>query len=81
MIRSTAFEALEVCSVPKVLHDCVVERLVALLFSDLNHAGDLVSLAFADEVRDSHVDHENLERRDPARFIDSFEKVLRNDAF
>jgi len=35
-----------------VLHDRVVERLVADLFADLNHTRNLVSFAFAHKVRD-----------------------------
>ena len=64
-----------------MLHDRVVQRLVALLLADLDHAGDLVGLAFADEVRDRHVDDENFQRGDAARLVDAFEKVLRDDAF
>ena len=59
-----------------MIHDRVVEGLVALLFSDLNHAGDLVSFGFADEVRDRDVDDQNFERGDPARLVDALEKVL-----
>ena len=65
----------------QMLHDRVVERLVALLLADLDHARDLVRLAFADEVRDRHVDDENLERGDAARLVDALEKILRDDAF
>src|SRR4051812_39157934 len=34
------------------LGDGVVQRLIALLFADLHHAGNLVGLRFADEVGD-----------------------------
>ena len=64
----------------EMLHDRVVERLVAFLLADLNHAGDLVGLAFANEVRDRHIDDENLQRGDSAWFVDSFEKILRDYA-
>ena len=64
-----------------MVHDGVVERLVALLLADLNHARDLVRFAFADKVRDRHVDDQDLERGDPAGFVDALEKVLRDDAF
>ena len=66
--------------VAKMIHDRVVERLVALLFADLNHAGDLVRLGFAHEVGDRHVDHQNFQGGDAAWFVDSFEKILRDDA-
>ena len=49
--------------------------------ADLNHAGDLVRLAFANEVRDRRVDHQNFQRGNAARFVDPLEKVLRDDAF
>src|SRR3981081_1210153 len=50
--------------VAQEIHDGVVERLVALLLANLDHAGDLVSFSFADEVRDGHIDNQNLQRRD-----------------
>ena len=65
----------------QMIHDRVVERLVALLLADLDHAGDLVRLAFANEVRDRHVDHQNFKRGDAAGLVDPLEKVLRDDAF
>ena len=37
--------------------------------------------AFADEVRDRHVDDQDLERGDAARLVDALEEVLRDDAF
>ena len=37
--------------------------------------------AFADKVRDRHVDDEDLQRGDASRFVDAFEKVLRDHAF
>ena len=67
--------------VSQMVHDRVVERLVALLFADLDHARNLVRLAFADEVRDRRIDDQNLERGDAARLVDALEKVLRDDAF
>src|SRR5258708_26671310 len=33
-----------------VVHDGVVQRLIAQLFAHLNHAGDLMGFAFANEV-------------------------------
>ena len=57
--------------VAQMIHDRVVERLVALLFADLNHARDLVRFGFAHEVGDGHVDHQNFQRGDPAGFVDS----------
>ena len=59
-------------------HDGIVERLVTLLLSDLHHAGDLVGLTFANEVRDWRIHHEHFESRDTSRFVDPFEEVLRN---
>ena len=37
--------------------------------------------AFAHEVRDRHVDDQNFQSGDASRFVDAFEKVLRDDAF
>jgi len=55
--------------------------VVALLFPDLNHTRDLVRLGLAHEVGNCHVDHQNFQCSDPAGFVDSFEKILRNDPF
>src|SRR5204863_6113317 len=56
-------------------------RLVALLFTHLDHTRDLVRFSFTHEVRDSHVDHENLQGRHSSRRVDALEKVLRDYAF
>ena len=48
--------------------------------ADLDHAGDLVRFSFAHEVRDRRVDHQNFERGNAARLVDSLEKVLRDHA-
>ena len=66
---------------PQMLHDRVIQRLVAVLLADLNHAGNLVGLAFAHEVRDGRGEHENFQRGHAAFFIDALEKILRDDAF
>ena len=63
-----------------MIHDRVIEGLVSFLFSDLNHARDLVCLRFAHEVGDGDIDHQNFQGRDPSRFVDPFEKVLRDYA-
>ncbi len=47
---------------------------------DLDHARDLVRLAFADEVGDRHVDDQNFQRGDAACFVDALEEVLRDHA-
>src|SRR5205823_13045242 len=62
------------------VHDHVVERLVTLFLADLKHAGDLVRLAFADEVRDGHIDNQNFQSGGAPGPIDAFEKVLRDHA-
>ena len=66
--------------VAQVVHDGVVERLVTLLLADLDHTGNLVRLALADEVGDGAVEHENLQRRHAAGLVDAAEKILRDDA-
>ena len=64
----------------KMLHDRVVERLVSLALADLHHARNLVRLAFANEVRDRRIDHQNFECGDAAGLVDPLEKILRDDA-
>ena len=66
---------------PQMVHDGVVQRLVAFLFADLNHARDLMRLRFAHQVRDRGVDDQDFERGEAARFVDSLEKILCDDAF
>ena len=65
----------------QMLKNGVIQRLIALLFAYLNHAGDLMRFRFAHEIGDSHVYHQNLERGHATRSIDAFEKILRNDPF
>src|SRR5256885_6983997 len=64
--------------VSQVVHDRVVERLIAFFLADLKHARDLVGFPFAHEIRDRGIDHQDLERGDAARFIDALEQVLRD---
>src|SRR3954468_15781523 len=64
----------------QMFHDRVVQRLVALLFANLNHAGDLVRLALANEVRDRHVDDQDFKGGHPTGLVDALEKILRNYA-
>ena len=65
----------------KMIDDGVVERLIALLFPDLNHARNLVRFGLAHEVGNCHVDNQDFQGRDPARFVDSLEKILRDYSF
>ena len=64
----------------QMLHDCVIQRLVAELLADLNHAGNLVGFGFAHEVGNSRGKDQNLKRCDAAFLINSLEKVLCDDA-
>src|SRR5258708_19723250 len=61
-----------------MLHDRVVQRLIAFFLADLNHARDLVRFSFAHEVRNGGVDDQNLERSNAAWFVDALEQVLGN---
>ena len=65
---------------PEVLHDGVVQRLIAFFLADLNHARDLVRFSLAHEIGDGGVDDQDLKGRDASRFVDAFEKILRDDA-
>ena len=64
----------------QMFHDGVVERLVALLLADLDHAGNLVGLALAHEVGDGGVEHEDFQGGHAAGFVDAAEEVLGDDA-
>jgi len=59
-----------------VFHDGVVQGLVAETLADLDHAGNLVRLGFADEVADGGGDHEDFQGGDASLLVDSFEEVL-----
>ena len=48
--------------------------------ADLNHAGNLVCLAFTHEVGHGGGEHENLQRRTTAFLVHAFEKILCDDA-
>src|SRR5215467_16356581 len=60
----------------QMIHDGVIERLVADSLADLDHAGDLVSLAFADKVRDGGSEDQDLESSHTSFFIDALKKIL-----
>src|SRR4051812_32739334 len=64
-----------------MFEDGVVERLVADFFADLDHAWDLVSFAFANQVCDGGGENENFQGSDAAFFVDPSEKILGNDTF
>ena len=64
-----------------MVHDGHIQGDIALSLSHFDHAWDLVGFFFPDHVRDRRINHEDFEGGDPSRFVDSFEKVLRNDAF
>ena len=74
VFRRNAFHA-------HVLHDVVVQRLVAVFFADLDHAGNLVGLAFAHQVGDGGVEDQDFKRRDAAFLVRALEQGLRHDAF
>ena len=63
------------------IHDRVVERLHSVFLSDLQHAGNLECLRFADQVGDGRRDDQDFQRRHAALDIDALEQVLRDDAF
>jgi len=54
----------------QVFHDRVIQRLVPHFLADLNHARDLMRLAFAHQVRDCRREHENFQRRHSPLFIE-----------
>ena len=64
-----------------VLHDVIVERLIADFLADLDHARNLVGFAFADEVGDGGVENQNFKRRDAALSCPALEQGLRHNAF
>src|SRR5438477_530479 len=63
-----------------MIHNRVIEGLVAQFFADLDHAGQLMRFAFAHEICDGGGEHEHFQRGDTSFLIDAFEKVLRHDA-
>src|ERR1043166_3205722 len=65
----------------QVIHDGVVQRLITFFLADLDHARDLVRLAFAHQVGNGEVDDQDFERSHPARLINALEEILRDDAF
>src|SRR5881394_3014258 len=65
----------------QMLHYRVVQRLVSQLFADLNHAGDLMGLAFANEIGDGRGKHQNLHRRHAPLLVNTPEKALGHNAF
>src|SRR5258708_8471656 len=57
-----------------MFHDGIVERLVAQFLAHLDHAGNLVSFAFAHEVGDGGGEYQNFKRGDPPPFLHAFER-------
>ena len=51
------------------------------LLADLDHAGNLVRLAFAHQVGDGGGEHQDFQRGHAAFLVDPLEEVLRDDAF
>ncbi len=74
LLRGDSFHA-------KVLHNGIVERLISHFFADLNHARNLVRLAFAHQVGDGGGENEDLKRSDTALFVNALEQVLGDDTF
>src|ERR1043165_129603 len=64
----------------QVLHNRVIQRLIAELLADLNHAGNLMRLAFANEVGNSSREDQNFKGSDAAFLVDTLEQVLSNDS-
>ena len=65
----------------QVLHDRVVQRLIAEFLADLNHAGNLMRLAFAHKVGYGRGEHQNLHRGHAAFLVNAPEQALGHDAF
>ena len=63
-----------------MFHNRVIEGLIALLLSDLHHAGNLMRLALADQVCNRRVHDQHFQRGHPSRLVDSPKKVLRHHA-
>src|SRR5262245_20536142 len=63
----------------QMFHNGIIQRLIAQFLADLDHARDLVRLAFAHEVGDGRREHENLHRSDAALLINAFEQMLGDD--
>src|SRR5436190_19761219 len=64
-----------------MIHDGIIEWLISLLLAHLDHAGDLMRLAFADQVGYSDVDHENFQGSDATRLVDPSKEILGDYAF
>src|ERR1051325_3897225 len=64
-----------------VFHDGVIQRLIAEFLADLDHAWNLVSLAFAHQVGDGRSEDEDFQGGDAAFFVYALEKILRDDPF
>ncbi len=64
-----------------MLHNRIVQRLITDLLADLDHAGNLVRLAFAHEVGDGRSEDEDFQRRDTPFLVDPLEQVLGNNPF
>src|SRR5439155_12861242 len=61
------------------VHDRVVQRLHAVFLSNLQHAGNLERLGFADQVGDGGRYNQYFQRSHAAFDIDAFEQVLGNN--
>ena len=64
-----------------MIHDGIIERLISLLLANLDHAGDLMRLSFADEISNSDVDDENFQSSDATGLVDPLKQILRDYAF
>src|SRR5437763_17131896 len=65
----------------QMLQNRVIERLVAFLFADLDHAWDLMRFRFANEVGNRHIYDQNFQGRHSPWPIDPFEEILRDNPF
>ena len=63
-----------------MFHDVIIHLHVAKFFADLNHALNLVRLAFAHEVGDGGVEDQNFKCGHAAFFVTALEQRLRHDA-
>ncbi len=55
-----------------MLHDMIVQRLVAGLFTNLDHAVDLVGFTFTHQIGDGRVENQNFKRRDASILVIAF---------
>ena len=63
-----------------MFHNRIVQRLIAEFLAHLNHARNLVRLAFADQVCDCGGENEDFKRGHSAFLVNPLEEALRHNS-